>query len=283
LVDSDSSPPDDPRSVLRELGLRPRRSLSQSFLTDRTRLERIAAAATPAPGWTVVEIGPGTGALTEPLAARAARVVAIEADRALAAATAARFADRPHVRIEQGDAREFDFAAPGLPRPLAVAGNIPYHLTGLLLRAALDAEPRPDRVVFLVQLEVAERLVASPGNRDYGALSVLVQAFWTAKRLFKVPRGAFHPPPKVDSAVVLFEPLDPPLCLPALRASFRRVVMAAFEHRRQTLRNALRHGGIPDEVVASFAALPGVHLDRRPEEHPVDAWVVMAERLGATR
>jgi 16S rRNA (adenine1518-N6/adenine1519-N6)-dimethyltransferase len=269
-------PADDPRTVLRTLGLRPRRSLSQSFLTDPARLERIAEAAIPGPGWTAIEIGPGTGALTAALARRAGRVVAVEADRALAEATAAAFSDRPHVRIEAGDARDFDFADPGLPRPLAVVGNIPYHLTGLLIRRVLDAEPPPDRVVLMVQAEVAERLVASPGGRDYGALTVLVGARWSVRRLFRVPRGAFHPPPHVDSAVVSFEPLAPPRCPPELRASFRRVVLAAFSHRRQVLRNALRHGGFSADALSRFAALPGVRLDRRPEEHGVEAFVALA-------
>ncbi len=275
-------PADDPRAVLRALGLRPRRSLSQSFLTDPARLDRIAAAAVPGPGWSAIEIGPGTGALTAALARRADRVVAVEADRALAEATAAAFADRPHVRIEAGDARELDFSGPGLPRPLAVAGNIPYHLTGLLVRRVLDAQPPPDRVVLMVQAEVAERLVASPGGRDYGALTVLVTAAWSVRRLFRVPRGAFHPPPRVDSAVVSFEPLATPRCPPALRPGFRRVVLAAFSHRRQVLRNALRHGGFPEELLARFAALPEVRLDRRPEEHAVEAFVALAAAAGET-
>lgn len=275
-------PPDDPRTVLRSLGLRPRRSLSQSFLTDRGKLERIAAAAAPDPAWSVLEIGPGTGALTAELARRAARVLAVEADPDLAAATAAAFADRPHVEIRHGDARELDFGALDLPRPRTVAGNIPYHLTGLLVRAALDADPPPDRVVFLVQLEVAERLAASPGNRDYGALTVLCSAAWTPHKLFRIPRGAFHPPPKVDSAVVLFEPRPEPLCPRALRPAFRRAVLAAFGHRRQTLRNALRHGGLSDAELARLHDLPDVRLDQRPEQHPVHAFVAIARALDPT-
>jgi len=272
-------PDDDPRAVLRSLGLRPRRTLSQSFLTDRKRIARIAEAAVPDSGWSVVEIGPGTGALTAELARRAARVLALEADPHLAAATAAAFADRPHVRIRCDDARNLDFTRLDLPRPLAVAGNLPYHLTGLLLRTTLEADPLPDRVVFLVQLEVADRLVAEPGSRDYGALTVLCAATWTARKLFRVPAGAFHPPPKVDSAVVLFEPRPEPVCPPRLRAAFRRVVRAAFGHRRQALRNALRHGGLSPDEIARLDNLPGVRLDRRPEQHPVEAFVAAAAAL----
>lgn len=272
-------PDDDPRAVLRSLGLRPRRALSQSFLTDRGRLARIAEAAVPDPAWSVVEIGPGTGALTAELARRAARVLGVEADPHLAAAGATAFADRPNVEIRCADARDLDFARLDLPRPLAVTGNIPYHLTGLLLRATLEADPRPDRVVFLVQLEVADRLVAGPGCRDYGALTVLCAAAWTARKLLRVPAGAFHPPPKVDSAVVLFEPRPEPICPPRLRAAFRRVVLAAFGHRRQTLRNALRHGGLSPDELAGLDNLPGVRLDRRPEQHPVEAFVAVAAAL----
>jgi 16S rRNA (adenine1518-N6/adenine1519-N6)-dimethyltransferase len=184
------------------------------------------------------------------------------------------------VRIEHVDAREFDFGVALSPRPVSVAGNIPYHLTGLLLRSVLEAEPGPDRVVFLVQREVAERLTASPGGREYGALTVLCGAAWTVRRLFRVPAGAFHPRPRVDSAVVLFEPLDPPACPRALRAAFRRVVLAAFGHRRQTLRNALRHGGFSDVELARLADRPLVRLDRRPEEHPVAAFVELAQAVG---
>lgn len=272
-------PDDDPRAVLRSLGLRPRRALSQSFLTDRGKLARIAEAAVPDPAWSVVEIGPGTGALTAELAGRAARVLAVEADPNLAAAAATAFADRPHVEIRCGDARTLDFARLDLPRPLAVAGNIPYHLTGLLLRTTLEADPAPDRVVFLVQREVADRLVAGPGSRDYGALTILCAAAWTTRRLLRVPAGAFHPTPKVDSAVVLFEPRAQPICPPPLRPAFRRIVLAAFGHRRQTLRNALRHGGFSPDELARLDRLPGVHLERRPEQHPVEAFVAIAAAL----
>jgi 16S rRNA (adenine1518-N6/adenine1519-N6)-dimethyltransferase len=265
--------------VLAALGLRPRRALSQSFLTDRARLERIAAAAVPDAAWSAIEIGPGTGALTEPLAARAGRLMAIEADGALAAALAARFAGRPHVRIEHADARRFDFGAPGMPRPLVVAGNIPYHLSGLLLRVVLEADPRPERVVFTVQDEVADRLVAPPGGREYGALTVLCGAGWKPRRLFRIPRGCFHPVPKVDSAAVSFEPREPPACARPLLPRFRAVVIGAFAHRRQTLRNALAHAGYARDAVDGLATVPGVRLDRRPEEHDVAAFVALAAAL----
>lgn len=275
-------PDDDPRAVLRSLGLRPRRALSQSFLTDRGKLARIAEAAVPDGAWSVLEIGPGTGALTAELARRAARVLAVEADPNLAGAAATALADRPNVEIRCGDARQLDVARLDLPRPLAVTGNIPYHLTGLLLRNTLEADPPPDRVVFLLQLEVADRLVAAPGARDYGALTVLSAAAWTARRLLRVPAGAFHPPPKVESAVVLLEPRTKPLCPAPLRPAFRRVVLAAFGHRRQTLRNALRHGGLSPDQLARLQHRPDVHLDRRPEEHPVEAFVAIAAALETT-
>jgi 16S rRNA (adenine1518-N6/adenine1519-N6)-dimethyltransferase len=270
---------DDPRTALRALGRRPRRALSQSFLVDPSKPPRIAAETIPDPSWSVLEIGPGTGVLTAPLAERARAVLAVEADPDLAAATAAAFADRPHVRIVHGDARETDFGRLPLERPFAVAGNIPYHLTGLLLQRVLDADPPPDRAVFTVQDEVARRIVAPPGSRDYGALTILVAAAWHARRAFRIPAGCFHPVPKVDSACVVFEPRTPPLRPRTAAGPFRTLVLGVFSHRRKTLRNALLAAGLDRDDLERLAGLPDVRLERRPEQHAPQAFAAIAERL----
>ena len=184
---------------------RPKRRLGQHFLTDPRILGRIADALDAGPADTVLEIGPGPGGLTAQLAARAGRLVAIEKDRDLVPGLVRRF---PGATIVEGDALEVDWHALAGPRFL-VAGNIPYNITSPLIDKALEPPP-PARIVFLVQKEVADRLTSGAGTRAYGALSVGVQAVARAERLFTVPAGAFHPRPKVDSAVVRLVPLHRP-------------------------------------------------------------------------
>ena len=167
---------------------RPKRRLSQHFLTDPRLLARIADALAPSRDDTVLEVGPGPGGLTAALLERAGRVVAIEKDHELVPALRARL---PGATIIHGDALESDWRALAGPRFL-VAGNIPYNITSPLIDKALEP-PRPPRIVYLVQLEVAERVTALPGTPEYGALSVGVQAVARAERLFTVPAGAFHP------------------------------------------------------------------------------------------
>lgn len=224
------------------------RRLGQHFLTDPNLLDRIVEALDPRPDDIVVEIGPGKGSLTARLAPRVARVIAIEKDRRLAEAL--REAEKlPPVEIVTGDALEIDWhdlvarlARPSSLVPLPrfkVIGNIPYYITSPLIEKAL-APPCPDRVVLLVQREVADRLAAAPGNKDYGALTVGVQSVATVERLFVVRAGAFSPPPKVDSAVIRFSPLARPLVAPGEQAAFRTFVVALFSRRRKQLGRSLR-------------------------------------------
>ena len=187
-----------------------KRRLSQHFLSDPRILARIADALGAGAGDTVLEIGPGPGGLTDQLAARAGRLVAIEKDRELVPALRQRF---PGATIVEGDALEVDWSEVAGPRFL-VAGNIPYNITSPLIDKAL-APPPPVRIVFLVQKEVADRVTAGAGERAYGALSVGVQSVARAERLFTVPAGAFHPRPKVDSAVLRLVPLAEPLVAPS--------------------------------------------------------------------
>ncbi len=214
---------------------RTKRRLGQHFLTDSRLLGRIADALGPTRSDTVLEVGPGPGGLTAALLPRAGRVVAIEKDRELVPELQARF---PGATIVEGDALECDWHALAGPRFL-VAGNIPYNITSPLIDKALEP-PRPERIVYLVQLEVAERVTARPGTPEYGALSIGVQAVARAERLFTVPAGAFHPRPKVDSAVLRLVPRDRPLISDEEVPVFRRLVVGLFGFRRKQLVRGLR-------------------------------------------
>ena len=223
------------------------------------------ASLAPAPGDLVLEIGPGPGGLTEALAARGARVVAIEKDRELVPLAQSRV---PEARIVQGDALTLDWrevagAEPHLP--LLVTGNIPYNITSPLLDRAL-LPPRPARILFLVQKEVAERLAAPAGGKTYGALTVGVQAVARVEKLFTVPAGAFTPPPKVESAVVRLVPLAEPLVPDGQVAAFRRLVVGLFSFRRKQLVRGLRElTGWPVERVTMVLERAGLAASARPE------------------
>jgi 16S rRNA (adenine1518-N6/adenine1519-N6)-dimethyltransferase len=240
---------------------RAKRRLGQHFLTDRRILGRIADALGAGADDTVLEIGPGPGGLTAALAERAGRLVAIEKDGELVPALRARF---PDATIVEADALEVDWPALAGSRYL-VAGNIPYNITSPLLDKALEP-PRPERIVFLVQKEVADRVTSGAGEPDYGALSVGVQSVARAERLFTVPAGAFHPRPKVDSAVLRLTPLAQPLVLPSQQSSFRRLVVGLFGFRRKQLARGLRElTGWEPARVADVLARAAVAPAARPE------------------
>lgn len=207
-----------------------RQKLGQHFLTRRDILARLAEAACPLREPLVIEIGPGRGALTEFLLERADRVVAIELDSALAAGLRERF---PQVEVVEADVLETGLSQWG---PAAVAGNLPYYIASPILDRVFAMGGALRRAVVLVQLEVAERLVAKPGARDYGFLSVKTQCSSEPEILFRVPPGAFSPPPKVESAAVRLEPR--PVMEGA--AGFLEFAGRCFGHKRKTLRNNLR-------------------------------------------
>jgi 16S rRNA (adenine1518-N6/adenine1519-N6)-dimethyltransferase len=229
---------------------RPKKRFGQHFLTDPRLLARIAAALEAPPGTTVLEIGPGRGALTAALLAAGFRVTAIEKDADLWEGLRARF---PDLALVEGDALEIDWhaVAPGA----LVIGNIPYNVTSPLVDKALQP-PRPARIVYLVQKEVALRLAAAPGSDDYGALTVGVQAVAHVERLFTVAAGAFTPPPKVDSAVVRLVPRTDPLVADAEITAFRSLVVGLFGYRRKTLLRGLREltGWAAPEAAAALDA-----------------------------
>jgi 16S rRNA (adenine1518-N6/adenine1519-N6)-dimethyltransferase len=240
---------------------RARKRFGQHFLHDPGVLARIVAAIDPQPGERIVEIGPGRGALTLPLLERCRRLDAIEIDRDLAAELPARAAGAGELVVHVADALEFDFAAlRGSGARLRVCGNRPYNVSTPLLFHLLESRAAIADMHFMLQKEVVDRMVAPPGGKEYGRLTVMLAAACAAKSLFRVGRGAFQPPPSVDSAVVRLVPhAADPFPLPD-RARFARLVAAAFSMRRKTLRNSLR--GLVDE--AGFAAA-GIDAGRRPE------------------
>jgi 16S rRNA (adenine1518-N6/adenine1519-N6)-dimethyltransferase len=241
----------------------PKKSLGQHFLRDPNLLRRIAAALEIERGDTVLEIGPGPGGLTEQLYAVSDRLIAIEKDRDLVPQLRTRF---PRMELVEGDALEVDWHALAGTGPVRIAGNIPYNITSPLLEQALTP-PRPRCVVYLVQKEVADRVAAKPGGSEYGALTVGIQAVAKVERLFKVPAGAFHPPPKVDSAVLRLTPLATPLIADAEVGGFRRFVVGLFGFRRKQLVRGLRELTNADpETAQRWVERAGQVGTRRPQE-----------------
>jgi len=217
---------------------RPRKRLGQHFLVDRTALERIADALAPTRDDVVVEIGPGRGALTDLLSARAKRVVAIELDRDLVPYLRERYAAAGNVEIIERDVLDVTLSELAGPEFL-LAGNVPYYITTPILFHALEP-PRASRAVYLVQREVAERIVAPPGSRTYGALSVNVQAVANAELIARVPAGAFRPPPAVESAIIRLTPRADPAVAEQFEPDFRALVQETFSLRRKQMRRVLR-------------------------------------------
>ncbi|MCC6610286.1 MAG: 16S rRNA (adenine(1518)-N(6)/adenine(1519)-N(6))-dimethyltransferase RsmA [Burkholderiales bacterium] len=251
--------------------MRPRKRFGQHFLTDRTVIDRIIAAVAPQPDDIVVEIGPGRGALTGPLAERLRHLHVIEIDRDLAQSLAARFPPE-RVTVHTGDALAFDFAL--LPSPLRLVGNLPYNISTPLLFRLIPFAARIRDAHFMLQLEVVERMVAAPSTAAYGRLSVMLQYRFAMERIARVRPGAFHPAPKVESAVVRMIP-RPQHALGARDATvLSAVVTAAFTKRRKTLRNAL--AGIAD--AAGLEAL-GIDPQLRPENLAVADYVGIANAV----
>jgi 16S rRNA (adenine1518-N6/adenine1519-N6)-dimethyltransferase len=275
----------DPRYVrrtLREAGLRAKHGLGQNFLADVDVLEGILREADPAPGRRVLEIGPGLGFLTGGLLAAGATVTAVELDAGMATFlrdTYASEVDDARLRLIEGDALDQDLPAL-VPPPYDVVANLPYHITSPVLHRLLERPPRAEQLVLMLQREVAERVAAEPGGMSY--LSVFVQYHAKARVAFRVPREAFEPAPKVESAVLVLEPYPDDDRLDAADEDrLWRVVQAGFRERRKMLHNVLARQ-LPvdaDRVDAALAAV-GIARDRRPQTVAVGEWIALAEALG---
>lgn len=241
--------------------------LGQNFLHDMQAIQRIVAALGDCSARTVVEIGPGKGAVTRALEARAGHVLAIELDRELATHLRAQFpAER--VTIANQDVLEFDFAtaAQDAGERLGVVGNLPYYITSPILLKLAACHASLDRAVLMMQREVADRVAAGPGSRDYGLLSVTVQMYGPVERLFTLPPGAFSPPPEVHSTVIRWRFAPRFTELGVDEAGFLALVRHAFAQKRKTLSNNLRSAGNAPEKIqfALSRAELGAHV--RAEE-----------------
>jgi 16S rRNA (adenine1518-N6/adenine1519-N6)-dimethyltransferase len=275
----------DPQFVqraLRQAGLRARHNLSQNFLADVDVLEAILREADPAPGRGVLEIGPGLGFLTGGLLAAGAAVTAVELDRGLAAVLREQFAAEGEAgvfRLIEDDALDQDLVNL-VPPPYDVVANLPYHITSPILHRLLGNAPRAERLVLMVQREVGERVAAPPGAMSY--LSVFVQYHARARVAFLVPRDAFEPAPKVESAVLVLEPyaLDDRLDAGA-EDHLWRIVQAGFRERRKMLHNTLARQ-LPIDAKRVDAALGacGIDGDRRPQTLAVGEWLALADAIG---
>ncbi len=254
-----------------------RRRFGQNFLVSEGVIRKIIDAVAPRAGDTVVEIGPGLGALTEPLLERIDHLHVVEIDRDLIARLRQRFPPE-RLSIHEGDALEFDFGRLKGDGRLKILGNLPYNISSPLLFHLVGFAPLVHDMHFMLQREVVDRMVAEPGNKDYGRLSVMLQYRFHMERLFIVPPGSFNPPPKVDSAIVRLIPVDMAKVGAEATARspdvFARVVATAFSQRRKMLRNTLR------ELIAEpqLAAL-GITPTARAEDIAVTDYVRLANFL----
>lgn len=264
-----------PREVLERYGLGVRRDLGQCFLVDPNIIRRIADAATSGGEATVVEIGPGLGALTKALLKRGVRVVAVEKDRGFVPLLREELGAQGDLHVIEGDARHVDFAEIAGTRP-AVVGNLPYSVTTDLLLALLRQRAAIGTTTVMIQKEVADRLLAGPNTKTYGSLTVLFGLHADISRVCDVGAGAFWPAPKVRSTVLSFEWLASPRVDVPDTTHFERVVRAAFGQRRKTLSNALSAVFDRDQV----RAVDVIDLKRRAETLSLSEFACLASALG---
>jgi 16S rRNA (adenine1518-N6/adenine1519-N6)-dimethyltransferase len=258
---------DRPRYSAGEGHHHPRKRFGQHFLADSAVIEAIVDAIDPRPGQPLVEIGPGLGAMTQPLVERCESLTVIELDRDLAA----RLRKQPGLAVIESDVLKVDFAELGQGRKLRVVGNLPYNISTPILFHLLDAVDHVEDQHFMLQKEVVERMAAAPGNKDYGRLSVMLQWRYDIESVLDVPPEAFEPPPRVDSAVVRMLPLPLPAAID--QALLGELVTVAFSQRRKLLRHTLgrwleerRFGGAFD-------------VQRRAEEVPVAEYLALASQV----
>ncbi len=277
----------DVRGLLRQWNIRPSKGLGQNFIIDRAALNKIVTAAELTRSDTVLEIGAGLGTLTERLAHEAGRVIAVELDERLIPILQSVLSGFDNVTLIQGDILALDPAAlvntssPSslAPGPYKVVANLPYYITSAVLRHLLEARVRPQRMIITVQREVAERIVARPG--EMSLLAVSVQFYGRPQVLFRLRPGSFYPSPEVESAVVRIDAYDaPPVPVEDVEGFFR-VVRAGFARRRKQLRNTLAAGlGFPPDEVAARLQEIGIDPRRRAETLSLEEWAAVASALG---
>ena len=278
------------RELMAEAGIRFRRDLGQNFLIDPTVPEEIAEIASPDPESVMLEIGPGIGCLTSELAERYRRVVAVEIDRGLIPVLEKTLAECDNVTVVNDDCMTCDLAkllsdagggVPGVDFPVSVASNLPYYITTPILLRLLESGIRFSHVTVMVQKEVADRLAALPGSKDYGAITAVLGYYGTVERCFTVSPVSFLPPPAVSSAVVRIDLYPEPAFSPLSEKLFFDTVHAAFEQRRKTLVNALsaRFSDVPKEKLAEIVVSCGFPPDVRGERLGTGDFVKLSDAI----
>lgn len=271
------------RALLDAHGLRPRRQRGQHFLVDPRVRDRIVAAAGVSAGSLVVEIGPGTGILTDAMLRAGASVLAVELDRDLARLLSDRWTGNPRFAIQSADALEFDFAQALRDDPrrgrARVVANIPYYITTPLILRLVRHRELFEALFLTVQREVAERLSAAPGGKTYGSLTLACQYRASVRSVVAIPRFAFHPVPEVDSTLVRFDLLDAPRVQVAEPPQLFAIIRAAFGVRRKTLRNALCRAGWPARDVEAALDRVGIARMRRGETLTLEEFARLSDAL----
>lgn len=272
----------NPRLLLEQYDISPKKALGQNFLHDPNALEKIVETADLMPEDTVLEIGPGTGSLTRVLARMAAKVVAVELDQRLRPLLDDLLRDEPHVTVVYEDILHSH------PRGLVgtddyiVVANVPYYITGAILKHLLDSSHPPRRLVLTVQLEVAERLIAQPG--DLSLIAVITQFYGRPKIATRLRPGVFYPRPEVDSAVVRIDIHDrPPVDVPG-KAQFFAMVKAGFSQKRKQIKNSIGAGlGLSNSAAAAMIEAAGIDPRRRAETLSLDEWAALTRTHAARR
>ncbi len=271
---------EDPRAVMKRHGLRPKRSWGQNFLVSGRAVETLARLCVDRPGRHVVEIGAGLGTLTAALLGAGGRVTAIERDPDMCRVLELELGGRPGFELVRADAATFDYDACLAAEPGVLAGNLPYQITGRILRRIIDGAAPFVRAVLMVQAEVADRIVAGPGSRSRGALSAMIQARFEPRVALTLQPRAFVPPPAVRSAVVVLEPRPAAIFEGLAAAAFDRAVKAAFTGRRKTVRNSLLQAGAGDAgTIAAVLAAASIDPGARAEILANEQLVALARGL----
>jgi 16S rRNA (adenine1518-N6/adenine1519-N6)-dimethyltransferase len=270
------------KQELREYGLFPKKRLGQHFLVDRNILNKVIRTAEVGKEDVVIEVGPGLGEMTLALARLANRVIAVEIDPKLIEILKKKLADCPNVEVVKSDILKVDFKSflKKEGRPVKVVANLPYQISTPLLFRFIEAKEVFSTLTLMLQREVAERMVASPGGKEYGRLSVLLQMFLDLSVCFFIPPAAFFPHPKVESAVVQMVWKEKPMVETEDEEWFKKVVKASFGYRRKTLVNALKHSGLclPDSVESRMEKV-GIDPRRRPETLTIEEFIRLADAL----